>query len=319
MDLARFGLTSRPFRPTPDTQLFGPTPTHAAALSALHEAYAAGEPVVLLDGEPGIGKSVTALKFLEGLDDQTPRLLLPCARFARPAELFQSILFDADLPYRDLTEHELRLAVTDLLLKRLPGERTTVIVLEEAQSLSLDLLEELRLLGNLGSRSTRSLLVVLVALPSLRERLTGADLTPFAQRISTRLRLDALSEDESADYVLDQLTKAGDRSHRSVSEEAITLVASSCHGVPRLLNQAMASALAFAAAAGEKQVDSEAVLAALEQLGLAVEDGADELPMKVMPPVTPRRLHLAPSLAQPMAAPAVESRTAKAPKKRRAS
>ena len=303
MTLARSGPTTRPlrpFRPTPDTRLYCPTPTHDAALAGLRDALAAGESMALLDGDAGLGKTVTVLKFLEGLDAGVPRLFLPSARFARPAELLQSILFDADLPYHNLSEHELRLAVTDLLLKRLPSGATTVLVLDEAQTLSPELLEELRLLGNLGTHSARALFVVLVAWPTLRERLTKPESAAFGQRLGARFALEALSEEESEEFLLTQLTLSGDRKHRSLDAEALSLAVAAGRGVPRLLNQLAAGALAVASSAGATAADAEAMMAAMAQLGLVAEDGGDELPMQTVPFDAPQR-----------AAPAAEARTAK--------
>ncbi len=303
MTLARSGPPTRPlrpFRPNPDARLYCPTPTHDAALAGLRDAFAAGESVALLDGDAGLGKTVTVLKFLEGLDAGVPRLFLPSAHFARPAELLQSILFDADLPYQHLSEHELRLAVTDLLLKRLPAGATTVLVLDEAQTLSPELLEELRLLGNLGTHSARALFVVLVAWPTLRERLTKPEFHAFGQRLGARFALEALSEEESEEFLLAQLTLTGDRKHRSLDAEALSLAVAAGRGVPRLLNQLAAGALAVAASAGATAADAEAMMAAMAQLGLVAEDGDDELPMQTVPFDAPKR-----------AAPVAEARTAK--------
>ena len=315
MDLARSGQTLRPFRSTPDTRLFCPTPTHDAALAGLREAFAAGEAVALLDGDTGLGKTVTVLKFLEDLDAGVPRLFLPSARFARPAELLQSVLFDADLPYQNLSEHELRLGVTDLLLKRLPAGATTVLVVDEAQTLSADLLEELRLLGNLGTHSARALFVVLVAWPALRERLAKPDYLPFGQRLGARFQLEALSEDESEEFLLTQLTRTGDRKRRLLDGEALSLAVAAGRGVPRLLNQLAATALAVAASAGAATADAEAMMAAMAQLGLVAEDGGDELPMGTVP-FDPARSR--PIDAPQLAVPAAESRSARAGKRRKA-
>jgi len=309
MTLARSGPPTRPlrpFRPTPDTRLYCPTPTHDAALAGLRDALTSGDAVALLDGDAGLVKTVTVLKFLEGLDADVPRLFLPSARFSRPAELLQSILFDADLPYQGLSEHELRLGVTDLLLKRLPSGATTVLVLDEAQTLSAELLEELRLLGNLGTHSTRALFVVLVAWPSLRERLTKPESAAFGQRLGARFRLEALTEEESEEFLTGQLTLAGDRKHRLLDGEALSLAVAAGRGVPRLLNQLAATALAVATQAGATAADAEAMMAAMAQLGLVAEDGGDELPMQTVPFDAPKR-----------AAPAAESRSGPASKRRK--
>ncbi|MGL6072815.1 MAG: ExeA family protein [Fimbriiglobus sp.] len=315
MDFARWGLTARPFRPAPDTQLYTCTATHEATQAALHAAYRAGESLALVDGEPGLGKSITALRFLESLPESTLRFYIPSARFRTPTELFQTILFDTLEDYHNKSEHELRLAVTDLILKRLPSEQPMVMVFDEAQHLNAELLEELRLLTNLASRSRAGCLLVLVALPSLRLQLAKSEYAAFTQRLAVRARIEALTVEESVDYITAQLKLVGDKRCKTVSEEAMQLAADACRGVPRLLNQALSAAFSLSEEAGEKQVDAEAMLGALTQMGLVTEDHDDDLPKMKVPFATPRPQAHRPS---EMAVPAAESRTQKPAKKRKA-
>ena len=280
MDLARFGLTSRPFRPTPDTNAYFASTTHESALNRIQDAFANQEGLALLDGEPGLGKTLIALKFLEDLPSDVPRLFIPSSRFGRAADLFQTILFDHDAPYQGMTEHELRLAVTDLLQKRLSSAVTTVIVFDEAQHLTSELLEEIRLLGNLERRATKAAFVVLIAQTSLRERLQKPDLEAFHQRIGVRCQLEQLSTDESVNYLTSQLTKAGARSVDLITDEALTLCVHSCHGRPRLMNQVAHLALTMSDGAGERRVDTESMLEALTQLGVKIEELGEEMPIR---------------------------------------
>jgi type II secretory pathway predicted ATPase ExeA len=286
MDHAHFGLTRRPFRPTPDTDAYFPAASHEAALAGLRHAYAARDGLALLDGDPGTGKTLVALRFLEGLDAAVPRVLIPAPRFARPADLHQAILFDLGAEYRGLTEQELRLAVTEKLLGQLVEGNPTVLALDEAQHLSADLLEEVRLLGNLESRSAKAAFVVLVAQPQLRERLAAPELAAFAQRVAARCRVEPLTSDESAEFVRHQLRLAGGRPDSLVTDEALTLLAARCKGLPRLLNQAAYLAFTLAASAGAEAVDAEAAVEALAQLGLSepLADGPMLIPHPARPP-----------------------------------
>jgi type II secretory pathway predicted ATPase ExeA len=277
MDLAHFGLTRRPFRSTPDTDAYYPAAPHDAALAALRCALAARDGVALLDGEPGSGKTLVALKFLEGLPADVPRVLLPAPRFAGPADLLQAILFDLGAEYRGLREQELRLAVTEQLLVNLVAGHPTVIVIDEAQHLSADVLEEIRLLGNLETRSAKAAFVVLAALPQLRERLSRPEFAAFAQRVAVRGRLEPLTLDESTRFLVHQLDVVGGSAADLITDEALPLLAAHCKGSPRLLNQAAYLAFTLAASAGADAVDTEAAIEALAALGLAVESPSDEL------------------------------------------
>ncbi len=278
MDLARFGLTRRPFRPAPDPAGYVPAAASEAALVGLHRAFTGREGVALVDGTPGLGKTLVALKFLGELDADVRRVFVPAARFARPTELFQTLLFDADAAYQGHTEHELRLAVTDGLLRGLM-HGPTVLVLDEAQHLSGEVLEELRLLGNLSSRSATALFVVLVAQPGLRARLAAPDAAGFAQRIGARLRLAPLTAEESDAYLVGQLRQGGARDTDVLTPDARKVLAASCGGVPRVLNQAALAAFALAGAAGEARADTEAAIDGLNELGVEVQDPADGVPM----------------------------------------
>lgn len=286
MNLAHFGLTRRPFRPTPDTDAYYPAAGHEAALGGLRSAFAARDGLALLDGDPGTGKTLVALRFLEGLEASFPRVLIPAPRFARPADLHQAILFDIGAEYRGLTEQELRLAVTEKLLGSLGGGLPTVIVLDEAQHLTADVLEEVRLLGNLESRSAKAAFVVLVAQPALRERLPES--AAFAQRVAARCRVEPLGREESVEFVRHQIKAAGGHADALLGGEALDLFAARCKGLPRLLNQAAGLAFALAAAAGADGVDAEAAIEALAQLGLA-EPPADRPTLIPHPARSPKR------------------------------
>lgn len=271
MDLAHFGLTRRPFRPTPDTDSYYQAPAHEAALDGLRGALAGREGLALVDGDPGCGKTLVALTFLEGLDRATPRVMVPAPRFARPADLLQALLFDLGATYHGLTEQELRLAVTDHLLGTLAAGGPAVVVIDEAQHLGPDILEEVRLLGNLETRSEKAAFVVLVAQPGLRERLGRPDLAGFAQRVAVRCRIEPLTPEESAAYLRHQVQAAGGRADELLTDDAAALLAAKCKGLPRVLNQAAALAFTLAGSAGEKAVDAEAAIEALARLGLADE------------------------------------------------
>jgi type II secretory pathway predicted ATPase ExeA len=227
---------------------------------------------VLLDGVPGVGKSLVARKWLEHLLPDVPRVVVPGARAERPAELLQAVLFDLSVPYQGLTEQELRLSATGHLLDL--ASQTgypTVLVLDEAQHLAPAALEELRLLGNLETRGGIAVFALLVAQPSLREVLRTPGYELFAQRVAARTTVEPLSADESAEYLHHQLRAAGGEPSAILDDEAAALLAGACGGIPRVLNRTATLSLELAATAGAKSVDVEAALEALERLGLRAD------------------------------------------------
>jgi type II secretory pathway predicted ATPase ExeA len=267
MYATHFGFRQRPFPATPDSAVYYPATSHERALARLLQGVADGEGVLLLIGEPGTGKTLLCHCLAERLSDERQTVFLTNSHFANRAALLQAILFDMSLPYEGRGEQEMRLTLTDHLLKTYAAGQATVLIVDEAHHLPADLLEELRLLGNLEARAGKTLQVVLAGLPSLTEHLKDAGLAALRQRLVTKVRLDALSLHEAADYILHHLRAAGARLEDIVTEDALEVLARSTNGVPRLLNQAAHQAFRLAEAdAG--QVDVEAVLEALDILGL---------------------------------------------------
>lgn len=278
MDVQTFPPSRRPFLPTPDTSLYFPSANSEAAIAHLKAGYDDQAGLALIDGEPGVGKTLTVLRFLETLPDETPRVMLPMGRFASARELYQAILFDLGAAYHGLGEQELRLAVAEQWLAALADGRSSVLVIDEAHHLSGDLLEEIRLLGNLESRTAKAAFVVLVAQPSLRSRLSHPEFAGVSQRIAVRGRIEPLPPHEAAAYLAHRLRASGKNPDQILTDEASELLATGCRGVPRLLNQAANLAFTLASQAGESTVDVEAALESLATLGIAVEEPETELP-----------------------------------------
>lgn len=293
VDWSHFGLDRQPFRPAVDPDSYFASPSHEAALAAVASGFARRDPVVLIDGPSGVGKTLVARKWLDHLLPDVPRVVIPNARAERPAELLQAILFDLAKPYQGLAEQELRLAVTGHLLDTAAeGSYPTVLLLDEAQHLGPSVLEELRLLGNLETRRGAALFTVLVAQPTLRDTLRE----PFAQRVAVRAAVEALTAAESADYLRHQIRAAGGEPEKLLTDDAVSLFARACGGVPRVLNRAAALALELAHDAGAEQVDVEAALEALERLGLTPaepDEPTDPVllphPARAAEPAPPRR------------------------------
>lgn len=272
MDWSHFGLARRPFRPAADPLAYFAAPGHEAAAAELDAALSRREPFVLLDGLPGTGKTLVARRWLGRLPTAVPRAVLPTVHAARPADLLQAILFDLNQPYQGLAEQELRLAVTAQLLAAAESGLPTVLLIDEAQHLTAEALEELRLLANLDTPAGAAAVAVLVAQPALREALAKPAFAALAQRVASRPHLEPLTADQSVKYLRHQIEAAGGNPTEVFDVEALDLLARACGGVPRVLNQAAAAAGELAAAVGSDTVDVEAAVEALGRLGLAVPD-----------------------------------------------
>jgi type II secretory pathway predicted ATPase ExeA len=267
-----FGLRQRPFRASPDSGCYYPATGHEQALQRLLRALDDGEGPVLLTGAPGTGKTLLCHCLLERLGPDVTSAFLTQGHFGGRAGLLQAILYDLSLPHEGRGEQELRLSLTHHLLSNYAEGRRAVLVVDEAQHLSPDLLEELRLLGNLEARQGKAVQVVLAAQPSLLVTLGRSDLASLSQRLAVRATVEPMSIAEAADYLVHQVRVAGGRPDDVIAEEARELLARGTRGVPRLLNQAAHEALTLACSAEVRPVDAEAALEALALLGLDVPE-----------------------------------------------
>ena len=281
---AHFGLRHRPFRSMPDPAAYYPATTHEDALHRIRQAIADDDPVAVLVGEPGTGKTLVASQLLDRLGDDVSRVFITNGHLQRRADLFQAVLYDLGLPYEGRGEQELRLALTDKLLSDFAAGRKTILVIDEAHHLPADLLEEVRLLGNLETPAGRAVQTILVAQPSILETLRRPDLTALAQRLAVRAELSRLTPDESADYVVHHLRVAGARPEALIDDEALTLIARAGAGLPRVLNQIAHVSLALTCEAGSGRVDAEGVLEAMARLGIETADEDQESATVVVEP-----------------------------------
>jgi type II secretory pathway predicted ATPase ExeA len=272
----RFGLRQRPFPATPDCACYYPATGHARALERLSQAIDEQQGIAVLTGGPGTGKTLLAYSLLDRLGPDTASAFLTNSHCRDRTALFQAILYEWSLPYEVGTEQEMRLRLTEFLLQNAHKGRRAVLIVDEAQHLSADLLEELRLLGNLEAGASKAVHVLLVGQESLLDAVRLPGMEALNQRLEVRVALGPLGVEEAADYLLHHLRRAGARAEAVMSEEALELLARSTRGVPRLLNQAARQALALADAVGAEQVDAEVVLEALGVLGIEAPEEAEE-------------------------------------------
>lgn len=283
MYLTHFGLRQRPFPVTPDSDAYYPSTGHEQALAQLLNAVTEEEGLALLAGPPGTGKTLLCHCLLERLPEEVAYVYLTHGRCLDCAGFLQAVLYDLSLPYQGRTEQELRLALTEHLLANYAAGVRMLLLVDEAQHLATDLLEELRLLGNLEGPRGRALQVILVGQPSLFETLDRPELAILCQRLAVRTRLEALGVHEAADYLLHHLRRAGGRPERIMTDEALEIMARGAQGIPRLLNRVAHHALSLSHSAELSQVDAEAALESLQDLGLApVYEGAQEVTAPVV-------------------------------------
>ena len=278
MVLTDFGLARRPFPATPDRFFYYPATTHETALANLLRAVEDDAGFSLLAGDPGTGKTLLCHCLLERLGPNVTSAFLSNSHIPDRLSLLQGILFDFSLPYEDGREQVLRLRLTDYLLKNCSGARRAVLLVDEAQHLSPDLLEELRLLGNLEAGRGKAFQVILAGQEGLMQTLSRPEMTACLQRLAVRARIEPLGIEEGVDYLLHHVRLAGGNPEAIWDEPALEILARGAKGVPRLLNQAGHQAMLLAHQAEMSRIDAEAALEALAMLGLEtkMEDGEED-------------------------------------------
>lgn len=290
MVATRFGLKRRPFPATPDTACYYPATPHEAALAPLLRAIDDDAGLALVTAAPGLGKTLLGQILAERLGQNVTSAYLTNSHFADRAALLQAILFDLGLPFAEGSEQVLRLRLTDFLLTNAGAGKRNVVIVDEAHLLAPDLLEELRLLGNLEAGALKAFQAICLAQPAIHETLQQPLLAGWKQRLAVQAEIEPLNADEACDYLLHHVRLAGGQPEQLFDDGALETLARGGRGVPRLLNQAAHHALCLAHDAAMEQVDTEAALEALARLGLEVDEDTtlatrDELSVRLVEPL----------------------------------
>lgn len=243
---AFFGLARNPFELTPDPTCFVATRRHNEALAALYYGVRWHKGFVMVTGEVGTGKTMLLrclLDLLKGSEDIAYAYLFNSRLSA--TEFLQYILSDLGLRTSGKNKSEMLFEFGKYLISRGESQQTTVLIVDEAHSISDDLLEEIRLLSNLETTDTKLLQIVLVGQPELDEKLDSAHLRQLKQRIALRAQLGPLSLEEATEYISRRMEIAGRPTGAEpiFPPEAIAAVYCNSNGLPRLINTICENAL----------------------------------------------------------------------------
>lgn len=252
-----FGFKSNPFALTPDPAFLYPSRQHAMAMTMLEYALESHAAFALLTGDIGSGKTTLVRKLLRQLDDRVIVGLITNThgRFSSVYDWALSALNLSPSGDSDVAKYE---ALVDAFVREYAKGRRTLLIFDEAQNLSVEVLEELRLLSNVNSEKDLVLQILLVGQPELRDTLSRPDLTQFAQRVSIDFNLRPLDAQEAQAYIRHRLEVAGGEPSL-FRAEAIALIHARTGGVPRLLNQLCDFALVYAYADGRHSIDADLI------------------------------------------------------------
>lgn len=235
MYLKYFGLNERPFSLTPDSKFLFLTKQYESALDIMN--YSVGERLgfAVLSGEVGTGKTTLTREFLNRLNDSVETALLVNPLLS-VSELLKAINRDFGNPVRNLSPQRQIESLNRFLLKQYESGKNAVVVIDEAQNLSFEALEIIRMLSNIETDKAKLLQIILVGQPELMEKLDSHELRQLNQRITARCYLVPLSFIETIRYISHRIVLSGGQNKIIFEPRSYEVIFRETKGFPRLIN-----------------------------------------------------------------------------------
>ncbi|MFZ3201671.1 MAG: ExeA family protein [Candidatus Acidiferrales bacterium] len=231
-----FGLREGPFNVNPDPRYLFLTRQMQEALAGLTYGIQNRKGFILLTGEVGTGKTTLLNRLLDWLHGQRVSTAFIFNSQMDVIQLFDFIMADFEIPCESREKSQMLLRLNHWLLERYRAGEAAVLIIDEAQNLSLEVLEEIRLLTNLETSTEKLLQIVLTGQPELEERLKLPQLRQLRQRITLRSRTSPLTLEETFGYIAERLRIAGANGEAIFSKEAVQAVHLYSRGIPRVVN-----------------------------------------------------------------------------------
>jgi type II secretory pathway predicted ATPase ExeA len=253
-----FGLTERPFTLLPDPDFLYWSEAHSRAYSMLEYGMLTFAPITVITGEIGAGKTTLIRYLLRSLPEEFTVGLISNAQGNR-GELLHWVLMALGVPTdTDATYVQLFAQFQEFLIEEYASGRRTMLIFDEAQNLSVETLEELRMFSNINADKDELIQLVLIGQPELRATISQPGLVQFAQRVSAEYHIPGMSAGTVTGYIAHRLQVAG------AAREIFTPAACECvhlasRGIPRLVNQICDYALVYAFTDGLEKVDASVI------------------------------------------------------------
>jgi len=262
-----FHLHSSPFADSPDPRFLVRMPHTREALATLEYGISAHKGFIVLTGEVGTGKTTLLRSALTAFDPGrifasfvfNPRLDV--------LDFFEFILTDFGIVPQNRTKSGMLIQLNRWLVERFRRDETAVIVIDEAQNLTWEQLEEVRLLTNLETDTRKLVQIILSGQPELEEKLSAPDLRQLRQRVSLWARTDAITAEETSAYIAQRLLIAGS-SDLIFPDDTVAVIYRASRGIPRIINLICEQALILAYVEQLHQVPAPLVQAVVRDLGL---------------------------------------------------
>ena len=254
-------MSELPFELTANPKFLFLNKSDREALSILQYGLFSAKSLTVLTGEAGTGKTTLIQSALESERCRNVRAIYLNNPTLNPDDFVRMLAMKLDLPAEIGESKTLLLQRLDALLReRRAADQITALVIDEAQSLSFEMLEEVRLLANIETPSTKLLPLVLAGQPELEARLEAPNLRQLKQRVTLRARLEPFELVDTAGYIASRIRTAGGRSERVFTLDAVKLIHEYSHGIPRTISVICDNALVTGMALGKSRVDRATVV-----------------------------------------------------------
>jgi general secretion pathway protein A len=233
---AYFGLRENPFNLSPDPAFFYRSRQHEEALANLTYGVQSRKGFIVLTGEVGTGKTTLLECLRDYLDEHEIQFAFTFNSRLTVDQFFELIAYDFELQCPTDSKAQILLALQQMLLGRAAKGAITALIVDEAHELGWDVLEEIRMLGNLENREGKLLQIVLAGQPELDRKLDAPNLRQLKQRVVLRFTLKGLDEKETVEYVHSRLERAGMPEQTVFPPEILAEIHHRSQGIPRVIN-----------------------------------------------------------------------------------
>jgi len=230
-----YDLREKPFTLTPDPQFLYLSESHRTAIESILYGIKQKEGFIVVTGDIGTGKTTICRALLEKLDKNVKTAVI-FNSFLTEGKLLESILLDFGYPSKGRTKHDRINALNQFLLQLLSHGENAVLIIDEAQNLSIPVLEQIRMLSNLETEKEKLLQIILLGQLELDQKLRSDELKQLNQRIAIRHRLLPLTRTEMESYIYQRLMVAGSQGSITFSKSALNEIFKFSKGTPRLIN-----------------------------------------------------------------------------------
>jgi general secretion pathway protein A len=271
-----YGLNEQPFGVTPDPRFIYLGTQHRQALAALNYGTELNRGFLTLIAQPGMGKTSLIFQYLEDLREKARTVFL-FHTSGDSRDLMRYLLADLGLDSAGKDLPEMHSILNQVLLEEMRAGRRFVVVIDEAQNLTEEVLESVRLLSNFETPWMKLMQIVLAGQPQLSEQLAKPSMAQLRQRVSLSIRIEPLTSEEVNAYVDHRLWVAGYKGSSLFSVDALRLLAEVSEGIPRNINNMCFCAMSLGWATNQKTIDREMMRDVLADLNLGSPNGQTDV------------------------------------------